>query len=84
VPRLETAREIPERAPAILNRIRDVRNGNLSSYDFGERLKGEGQIAETIGQLFHTSCKRLQLNQTKFSLSTDHFLRGTDTQLEIF
>ncbi len=77
-------REVPERAPAILNRIRDVRNGNLSSYDFGERLKGEGQIAEAIRQLFHTSCKRLHLNQTNISLSTEHFLRGTPTQLEIF
>lgn len=77
-------REIPERAPAILNRIRDVRKGNLSSYDFGERLMGEGQIAQSIGQLFHSSCNRLRLNQAKVSLSTEHFLRGTPTQLEIF
>jgi DNA repair photolyase len=77
-------REMPERAPAILNRIRDVRNGNLSCYDFGERLMGEGRIAEAIEQLFHTSCKRLHLNETKVSLLTEHFLRGVATQLEIF
>jgi DNA repair photolyase len=77
-------REMPERAPAILNRIRDVRNGNLSCYDFGERLMGEGQIAGAIGQLFHTTCKRLHLNETKVSLSTEHFLKGAATQMEIF
>jgi DNA repair photolyase len=77
-------REVPERAPAILNRIRDMRNGNLSSYDFGERLRGEGQIAEAIGLLFHTSCKRLHLNETKVLLSTDHFRSPTAAQIEIF
>ena len=77
-------REMPERAPAILNRIRDVRNGNLSCYDFGERLRGEGQIAEAIGQLFQTSCKRLHLNETKVSLSTDQFRAPSTAQIEIF
>lgn len=77
-------REMPERAPTILNRIRDVRNGNLSCYDFGERLSGEGQIAEAIGQLFHTSCNRLHLNETKVSLSTDQFRSPTVAQIEIF
>jgi len=77
-------REMPERAPAILNRIRDVRNGNLSCCDFGERLRGEGQIAEAIGQLFHTTCKRLHLNEAKVSLSTDQFCSPADAQMEIF
>jgi DNA repair photolyase len=77
-------REMPERAPAILNRIRDVRNGNLSCYDFGERLRGEGQIAEAIEQLFRSSCKRFHLNETKVSLSAEHFLRSAATQMEIF
>jgi DNA repair photolyase len=77
-------REVPERAPAILNRIRDIRNGNLSCSDFGERLRGEGQIAETIGQLFRMSCTRHRLNETKVSLSTEHFQKSAATQIEIF
>ncbi|MCX6133137.1 MAG: PA0069 family radical SAM protein [Ignavibacteriales bacterium] len=77
-------REMPERAPAIVNRIRDIRNGNLSCSDFGERLRGEGQIAEAIGQLFHTVCKRLHLNDAKASLSTDQFRSPADAQMEIF
>ena len=77
-------REMPERAPAILNRIRDVRDGNLSSYDFGERLRGQGQIAENIGQLFHTACKRLHLNETRVSLSVDQFRSPATAQMEIF
>ena len=77
-------REVPGRVPAILNRIRDVRNGNLSSYDFGERLCGEGQIAEAIRQLFHASCARSHLNETKISLSSGHFRAGTAIQMKFF
>jgi DNA repair photolyase len=77
-------REMPERAPAILNRIRDVRNGNLSCSDFGERLRGEGQIAGTIGQLFRTAAARLHLNESTVSLSTDQFRLPSAAQIEIF
>ena len=77
-------REMPERAPAILNRIRDVRKGNLSCYDFGERLRGEGEIAEAIGQLFRRSCTRYQINDDKVALSTELFRRNAGTQMEIF
>jgi DNA repair photolyase len=77
-------RELPDRAPAILSRIRDIRKVNLSCSDFGERLTGDGQIAGTIRQLFQTSCTRHSLNETKISLSTENFRNGADSQLEIF
>ncbi|HTY36042.1 MAG TPA: PA0069 family radical SAM protein, partial [Bacteroidota bacterium] len=77
-------REVPDRAPAILNRIRDIRNGDLSCPDFGERMRGDGQIADTIRQLFHASCARHQLNQEKISLSTSQFRNGSKSQIEIF
>jgi DNA repair photolyase len=42
----------PDRADRILNRIRDVRNGNLGEKRFGKRHRGEGEIAAVIDQQF--------------------------------
>jgi len=77
-------RELPERAPAILNRIRDVRRGKLTDSDFGVRLNGEGEIAETIRQLFEASCRRFHLNETTYAQSTKRFRRTSIHQPELF
>jgi DNA repair photolyase len=77
-------RELPDRALAILSRIRSVRNGELSCSDFGKRLNGEGKVAETIEQLFQSSCRRYHLNETKAVLSKDRFQSGLAVQCEIF
>lgn len=77
-------RELPDRALAILNRIRSVRNGDLTCSDFGKRMNGEGQVAETIEQLFQASCRRYHLNETKAVLSTDRFHSGLAVQGEMF
>jgi DNA repair photolyase len=77
-------RELPERAGAILNRIRDMRNGDLTCSDFGKRLSGEGQLAETIDQLFQASCKRFNMNSSKLTLTTSLFRRTGTPQLALF
>jgi DNA repair photolyase len=77
-------RELPDRAPTILNRIRDVRNGKLTCADFGKRLNGEGQLAEAIDQLFRASCQRFRLNETTLSLSSSKFRRTSPAQPELF
>lgn len=77
-------RDLPDRALAILGRIRSVRSGELTCSDFGKRLSGEGQVAQTIEQLFQSSCRRYHLNETKAPLSTGHFLTPYRSQMEIF
>ena len=77
-------REMPDRSSAILNRIRDVRNGKLTCADFGKRLNGEGQIAETIEQLFQASCKRFRFNESKLTLSSSAFCRKATPQISLF
>ncbi|MGH2566820.1 MAG: PA0069 family radical SAM protein [Bacteroidota bacterium] len=76
-------RHLPEKAPKIINRIREVRGGKLSSSEFGTRMTGEGELAESIHQLFASSCKRLHLNEEHLRLSTAHFTR-TPSQLKLF
>jgi len=77
-------RDLPDRAPAILSRIRSVRNGELSCSDFGKRLSGEGQFAETIEQLFQSSCRRYHLNETKATFSTSLFASPRRSQIDMF
>jgi DNA repair photolyase len=77
-------RELPERAPTILNRIRDIRNGNLTCGDFGKRMNGEGQLADAIDQLFQASCRKLHLNESKLAVSSSLFIRKTTPQISLF
>jgi len=77
-------RTLPERAPKILNRLREVRAGKLSDSRFGTRMRGEGKVAESIRDLFHLSCKKYHLNERKIELTTAHFGRTPEKQLEIF
>ena len=76
-------RELPERAPKVLGRLRDLRHGKLSDSRFGSRMRGEGKLAESIRALFNLSCKKYGLNQSRFELSTRHFTRGGPAQLQL-
>jgi DNA repair photolyase len=77
-------RELPDRAPKILNRIRDIRGGNLNDPKWGSRFRGEGEIAEAIKNLFHLSCEKYGLNKEDSYITTEHFRREPKLQLEMF
>ncbi len=76
-------REHPEKASKIESRIRSVRGGKLTEFEFGVRMSGRGKIAETIKQLFTSSCERYGLNKTRTELRTDLFTRNRQ-QLGLF
>ncbi|MBI3006408.1 MAG: PA0069 family radical SAM protein [Ignavibacteriales bacterium] len=77
-------RSMPNRAPKILSRIRDIRGGKLNDSTFGKRMKGEGQIAETIRQLFQASQKKHFRESPRFRLSSENFRRVGNDQLGMF
>lgn len=78
-------REIPTRVSKIINRIRDTRQGELSSAQFGTRLKGEGEIAEAINTLFHIHARKHNLAKRWHGLSTEHFRRDAGgKQISLF
>ncbi len=77
-------RELPLRAPKILNRLREVRNGRLSDERFGTRQCGEGVMAESIRGLFEVACRKYGLNQRETRLNTSLFLRRSSAQLQMF
>jgi DNA repair photolyase len=45
-------RTLPDRAERVLNRIRDVHNGQLSDHRAGVRMRGEGHFADIIQAQF--------------------------------
>lgn len=77
-------RELPDRAGKIINRIRDTRQGELSDAKFGSRMAGTGEIARTINELFKLNAQKFNLAKRWSGLSTDHFRRSTNGQMEMF
>ena len=77
-------REFPDRENRIVSRLRQVRGGELSSYEFGERMAGTGETAGAIRQLFRASRKKYGLNEDLLELSTDKFRRPSGAQIEMF
>jgi DNA repair photolyase len=73
----------PDRAETVLGRIRSIRNGKLNSSQFGQRMRGEGLLAEQIRQLFEVACRKSGLNQRDFHLSCDSFRRAEKNQLSL-
>lgn len=74
----------PERKDKVLNKILDIRGGKLNNSKWGERMKGKGSYASQIRDLFYVQVKRLGLNKRNLDLSTDHFMRDTGEQLQLF
>jgi DNA repair photolyase len=57
------AREFPGRAAHIESLIRQCRGGGLYDPSFGVRQRGEGPVAEAIGQMFHLAARRAGLDR---------------------
>lgn len=75
----------PERSGNILNRIREMRGGNLNDPRFGHRMRGEGAFAEQLAALHRLACKRAGLPKAGLKLSTEHFrVPGAVTQPGLF
>ena len=73
----------PDRKDKILGQIRAIRNGKLNTAEFGGRMRGNGPLAEQIGQMFRVSCRRSKLNRSHRELSTAAFRRVLPNQLEL-
>ena len=51
-------KNFPHRAEKILNQIKSLHGGKLNDSRFGVRMRGEGEVAEAIRQLFAVSKRR--------------------------
>jgi DNA repair photolyase len=78
------ARHRPERRGKVLNRLRDLRGGRLNDPRFGTRMRGEGQWADAIEQLFESSIARAGLRHRNFEVNTRAFRRPGPRQGALF
>ncbi len=51
-------KNFPDRFEKVWNQIRSMHGGNVNDSQFGRRMRGEGNIADAIHQLFRTSKKK--------------------------
>ncbi len=77
-------REFPDCENRIVGRIKQVREGKMNSSEFKERMRGTGETAKAIHQLFYMSCKKYNLDRGEFDLAADKFRRPVGTQMEMF
>jgi DNA repair photolyase len=81
---LEAAR--PERAARVMSLVRQMRRGKDYDMRWGERMKGEGPIAELIGARFAAAKRRYGLERTSTPLDVSQFKvpAKESPQLELF
>lgn len=77
-------KNFPHRKNKVLNRVREMRNGNLNDSRFRIRMKGEGVFSDQINALFTTSCKKMGILGNFPNLSTRDFRNPKNQQLQLF
>jgi len=77
------AEHFPDRKDKVLNRVRELRGGQLNDPRFGSRMRGEGAYAEQIRSTFQTFRRRYGLDQPHPKLSVAAFRRPGE-QMSLF
>jgi len=64
----------PDRAQHVMSIIRQMRGGKEYDAQFGSRMRGEGEFAQTLETRFRLACKRFKLNiRPSVALDTQSF-----------
>jgi DNA repair photolyase len=74
----------PDRKEKIKNRLFDMRGGKLYDSEWTSRMLGEGNFSKQIKDIFDIQTKRLGLNKIRDTLTTDHFVKSSGEQLNLF
>lgn len=77
-------REFPDRAEKVINRIKEIREGKMNETEFGKRMSGTGEIADSIAQLFDLTCAKYGINARESRLRKDLFINRKDGQIDLF
>ena len=73
----------PSKKARVLDRVRELRGGQLNVSEWGARLRGEGIFADQLRALFQVSARRAGLNQERLVLSPTAFRRPGGEQLSL-
>lgn len=79
-------KNFPDRAEKVLNHIAAIHGGQLSDSRYGTRMRGEGNIAASIHQLFNMAVKKHMVSKERFQYDLTVFERPKPQkdQLELF
>lgn len=77
-------KSFPDMADKVLHRIADCHNGKLNDSRYGTRMRGEGNIAEMIQNLFKIAKLKYMKNKQMPALNFEIFKRPPEGQLQLF
>jgi DNA repair photolyase len=73
----------PDRKEKVLSRIKELRGGELNDPSFGSRMRGQGEFAELMRQVFQRYTKKFGLSEGSLHLSLEAFQRPGE-QMTLF
>lgn len=74
----------PDRAEKVLNQIKAVHEGSLKDNEFGRRMRGSGNEADSISQTFKLAKKKFFGKTEKFKYNLDLYNQLKQPQLKLF
>lgn len=74
----------PDRAAKVIAQVSAMHGGAMSDSTYGRRMKGEGEFAKTVRQLFHVAHRRAFAGRSIPPLRSDLFQRPAQGQLDLF
>jgi DNA repair photolyase len=74
-------KNFPDRFEKVWNQICALHGGNVNDSQFGRRMAGEGNFAETIHQLFRVSKRKYLANRTMPPIDLTKFRKGGNLSL---
>jgi DNA repair photolyase len=74
------AEHVPDRERRVLNRMRELRGGELYRSEFGSRMRGSGRHAELLATRFELACRQNGLN---FDTNSVDSRRLDDSQFKV-
>ncbi|MGE0153928.1 MAG: PA0069 family radical SAM protein [Reyranellaceae bacterium] len=73
---------VPDRAARVMSLVRQMRGGRDYDPEWGQRMTGEGPVAQLLSQRFDNACRRLGLNVERFRIDTSKFTVPADAVAE--
>ncbi|MEJ2115302.1 MAG: PA0069 family radical SAM protein [Gammaproteobacteria bacterium] len=78
--------KFPLKAEHILNRLKEMHDGELYQSNFGKRMRGSGEYAKMIEERFRIACKKFGISNEIHALDESKFSRqcAHTKQIEMF
>lgn len=74
----------PERADKVLHQIMDTHGGTLNESRFGNRMRGEGEFADSVSAMFKVARRKFLPPKKEIPTRYDLFHHGEGSQMSLF